>query len=78
MRLGPAITVAYHDLPLINTSQTQTLLIAEHLLSSHVQGSLNVDIGNGAPLLPCAQGTHAARFELGNLLFELREAFKIW
>ena len=78
MRPGPTITVVHHNLPFINTSQTQPLLIEDYLLSSHVQGSLNVDMGIEAPVLPCAQATHIVRFEVRNLLYELREAFRVW
>ena len=66
MRLGPTITVTYHNLPLINTSQTQTLLITEYLFSSHFQGSLDIDMGNQARVV---RGTHAANLEFGNSLF---------
>ena len=78
MGLGPTITVTYHNLPLINTPQTQTLLIAGYLLSSHVQGSLDIDKGNEARILPRPQDTNVARFELRNFRFELREAASLW
>ncbi len=78
MKFGPTITVAYHNLSLINTSQTQPLLIAVYLLSSRVQGFLDIDNGNGARVLPGPQGTHVVRLELGNSLFELRKASSLW
>ena len=80
MRLGPTVTIAYHKFPLINTSQTQTLFIPEYHLSSYLQGSLefNIDIGNEARVCARPQGTHVARFELENSLFELREASSLW
>ena len=78
MKLGLTVTVAYHNPPLINTSQTQPFLIAVYLSSSQVQDCLDMDDGDGAHVLRGLQGTHVARFELGNFRFELREASSLW
>ena len=51
MKLGLTITLAHHKPPLCDTSQTQSLSIAMYLLSSHVQGFLDIDNGNQACVL---------------------------
>ena len=75
MRLGPTITVTYHHLSLIDTSQTQTLLITEYLISSHLQGALDIDMGKQTRDV---HGTHAANLEFGNSLLQFREASSVW
>ena len=72
MKLGHTITV-HHNPPFINTSQTQPFLIAVYLLRSQVQGFFDIENRNEARVLRGLR-THAARFELGDFLFELREA----
>ena len=71
IRLGPTITVTYLDPSLINTSQTKTLLIAEYLVISNLQGFLEIDIGKPARVVRVTNGVN---LEFGNSLFHFIEA----